>query len=134
MKQTVLIADRDPCFCDLYQRFLTLHGYHVETSLDVPDCLQKLRRLEPAVLVLGQELHSRRTDGVLARLRDEGLIPGIPVLLMDTAGDVQDIEEFIGLPDVDYLPKCFSLTVLLEKVRFAAAKQGRREPLDLNRV
>ncbi|MGE5192768.1 MAG: response regulator [Deltaproteobacteria bacterium] len=133
MNQTVLIADGDAELCDIYQRYFTVHGYDVETSLDGVDCLERLRQLEPAVLVLDQALRWGRADGVLAWLRDESLMPRIPVILMTTGGYLQDFSEFLGLPIVDCLPKPFALTVLLEKVRSAVAKQGRREPPELNR-
>jgi CheY-like chemotaxis protein len=42
---------------DAYRRFLTGLGYDVETAADGLDCLEKLRRLAPAVCVLDRELH-----------------------------------------------------------------------------
>ena len=134
MKQTLLIANGDAELCDLYRRFLTARGYDVEISLDGLDCLEKLRRLETAVLVLDLELRWGGGDGVLAWLRDESLMPGIPVILTATAGCAQDFAEFIESPVVAYLPKPFALTGLLESVRSAVAKKGRREPSNLHRV
>ena len=134
MKQTLLIADGDAELCDLCRRFLTARGYDVETSLDGLDCLEKLRRLEPAVLVLDPELLWGGGDGVLAWLREESLMPGIPVILTATAGYPQDFAEFTEPPVVDYLPKPFALTALLEKVRSAVAKKGHRELSTPNHV
>src|SRR5438067_11067086 len=76
MKQTLLIADGDAELCDLYEMFLTECGYEVEAASDGLDCLRKLRQVIPAVLVLDLELRWGGGDGVLARLREESLMPG----------------------------------------------------------
>ena len=133
MKQTVLIADGDAELCDLCRRFLMTHGYDAETAFDGLDCLEKLLQLKPDVLVLDQSLHWRGAGGVFASLGKESLMPGIPVILLGTAGSPRDFADFIELPIVDYLPKPFALIVLVEKVRSAVAKQGQRGPSKLNR-
>ena len=56
MRQSLLIADADVELCDLYGRFLTELGYEVATSSDGLDCLQKLRQVTPAALVLDLDL------------------------------------------------------------------------------
>jgi DNA-binding response OmpR family regulator len=126
MKQTLLIADGDAELCDLYQRFLTDRGYEVETSSDGLDCLRMLHQMTPAALVLDLELRWGGGDGVLAWLREDGLMPGIPVILTATAGYAQDFAEFIEPPVVAYLPKPFALTALLECVR--SVHQRLRHP------
>jgi DNA-binding NtrC family response regulator len=133
MKQTLLIADGNADLCDLCRRSFTERGYEVETSSDGLDCLKKLRQVTPAAFVLDLELRWGGGDGVLAWLREESLMPGIPVILTATAGFPLDLAEY-DPPVVDYLPKPFALTALLESVRSAVAKRERREPSNLNRV
>ena len=134
MKPHLLIADRDADLCDVFRCFLTSRGYEVETSTDGLDCLAKLRQVTPAVLVLDRELLWGGGDGVLAWLREESRAPSIPVLLTATAADPPDLAEFNEAPVVGYLPKPFALTALLESVRSAVARRGRREPSNLNHV
>jgi len=134
MKQTLLIADGDAELCDLYRRFFTEGGYEVETSSDGLSCLRKLRQRAPVVLVLDLELRWGGGDGVLAWLREESPTHGIPVILTATAGYAQDFAECSAPPVMDYLPKPFALNALLESVRSAVAKQGEKEPSNLNRV
>ena len=85
MKQRLLIADRDADLCELYRRFLADMGYAAEACTDGLDCLAKLRRARPAVLVLDLELLWGGGDGVLAWLREESPAAGIPVLLTASA-------------------------------------------------
>jgi hypothetical protein len=65
MKQSLLSADGDAGLCDAYQRFFINVGYGVETAGDGLDCLEKLRRLVQAALVL--DLERRRRAGLGAR-------------------------------------------------------------------
>jgi DNA-binding NtrC family response regulator len=135
MKQTVLIAEGDAELCAVYQRFLSERGYEVETASDGLDCLEKLRRVTPAVLVLDRELRWGGSDGVLAWLREESAPApsGVPVVLTATAGSSPDAAEDIEPPVVKLLAKPFALTALLQSVRAAVAKKGRGEPFNKGR-
>jgi DNA-binding NtrC family response regulator len=134
MKQTLLIADGDAELCDLYEMFLTECGYEVETSSDGLDCMRKLQQVTPAALVLDLELCWGGSDGVLAWMREESPAHGIPVILTAWPEYPQDFAEFIEPPVVDYLPKPFALTALLESIRSAVGNRGRMEPSNLHRV
>jgi CheY-like chemotaxis protein len=87
MKPTLVIAESDAELRGAYWRFLTGRGYHVETADDGLDCLEKLRRLAPVVLVLDRELRWGGVDGVLACLREESAGSGVSVVLTTTAGN-----------------------------------------------
>jgi DNA-binding response OmpR family regulator len=134
MKPMLLIADGDPELCDLYRRFLAERGYDVETSSDGLDCLTKLRQLAPAAFVLDLELQWGGGDGVLGWLREECPAHGIPVILTATAGYPQGFADFIEPPVVEYLPKPFTLTALLERVRSAVAASAQGKPAYRHRV
>ena len=134
LAQSLLIADGDAVLCEFYRQFLTKRGYDVETSSDGLDCLRKLRQVTPAAIVLDLELRWGGGDGILAWLREESPAHGIPVILTATAGYPQAFASFIEPPVVDYLPKPFALTALLEKVRSAFAIKIPREPSYRHRV
>ena len=134
MKQHLLIANSDAVLCEVYRRFLADRGYEVEASTNGLDCVAKLRRLPPAVLVLDLELLWGGGDGVLAWLREQSPAPGIPVLLTATAADPADLAEYHKPPVVDCLPRPFALAGLLESIRSAAARRARAEPTKPGRV
>jgi DNA-binding NtrC family response regulator len=122
MKPSLLIADGDAELRDVYRKFITERGYQVETASDGLDCLAKLRRAKSAALLLDLDLRWGGGDGVLARLREEEALSGIPVILTATAGYRVEGSEVIGPPVVQFLPKPFGLTVLLESIGAAVAK------------
>ena len=125
MKPVLLIADSDAELCELYQQFLGERGYEVALAADGLDCLEKLRRLRPAALVLDLGLHWGGGDGVLAWLREERA--GVAVVLTATGGYHS---EHVAPPVVRFLPKPFSLTALLETVRLAVTGKGPAGPFD----
>jgi CheY-like chemotaxis protein len=122
MKPTLLIADGDAEFCALYWLFLSKCGYEVETASDGLECLEKLQRAMPAVVLLDLELPRGGGDVVLAWLREERPVSGVGVILTTTTCQPLDFSEVIEPPVIAFLPKPFALTALLEKIRSAAAK------------
>jgi DNA-binding response OmpR family regulator len=134
MKPLLLIADSDAEACDRYQQFLSEHGYEVETASDGLDCLEKLRQLRPAALVLDRELRWGGGDGVLAWLREEQAVSGVAVVLTATADSLPEVAEDTRLPPVKVLPRPFAPTTLLKTVREAILQLGQEEPLNRNRV
>ena len=124
MKPTLLIAQSDAELRDAYRRFLTGRGYDVETAADGLDCLEKLRRVAPAVLVLDRELRWGGADGVLAWLREEREGSGIVVLLTAAASYPPDAAGDVKPPVAGFLPKPFVLTALLDSVRRLMARNG----------
>ena len=134
MKQRLLIADRDAELCELYRMFLTERGYEVETSTDGLDCLAKLRHVTPAVLVLDLELLWGGGDGVLAWLREESRAPGFPCCSRPPLPIGRIWPNSTSRPSWTTCPNPSRWPDLLESIRSAVAKKGRREPSNLDRV
>jgi DNA-binding response OmpR family regulator len=129
MKPTLLIADGDAALRALFDVYLTECGYEVGTASDGVDCLEKLRRSPPNVLVLDRGLAWGGGDGVLAWLREERAASGLPVVLTVAAGRPADVED-PRPPVVRLLRKPFGLTTLLAAVNAAFAGRPGEEPFD----
>jgi CheY-like chemotaxis protein len=125
MKPLLLLAERDAELREVYREFLAARGYDVDTAADGLECLTKLRRLAPAVLVLDRELHWGGGDGVLAWLREQDATAEVAVVLTATAGCPPYDDDDLRPPVVRLLPKPFALITLLDSVR--AATDGRHE-------
>jgi DNA-binding response OmpR family regulator len=126
MNPTLLIAEGDVELCGVYRGFFACQGFDVETVSDGLDCVEKLRCVTPAVLVLARELRWGGGDGVLAWLRDEGVRSGVAVVLTTTAGCPPLLAAFTEPPVVDHLCKPFALTALLESICSAVARSGAK--------
>jgi DNA-binding response OmpR family regulator len=119
MNDTVLIAESDAELAELLAMCLSENGFSVETASDGLDCLLKLRRSRPSVLVLDLELRWGGSDGILAWLNEECPTPYPNVILTATAGYPLDAGAVFAPPVIDYLSKPFSPDALLESVALA---------------
>jgi two-component system OmpR family response regulator len=133
MKPKLVIADSDTDLCHVFKRFLTYRGYEVETASDGLNCVDKVRRMRPAALLLDRELSWGGGDGVLAWLREEGTVSDLAVVLTATAGYVLDVAADLTPPVMRFLHKPFALRDLLESLQSAVAKRGQEEAFNANR-
>jgi DNA-binding response OmpR family regulator len=128
MKPVLLLAFGDAERCQVNRQFLEEQGYEVITSADGLDCVQKVRKHRPAVVVLDLELRWGGGDGVLALLREEGgALPPVIVTAPDTASG--RLLELTGPPVIHFLVHPFPLPLLLDRIRLAltggpSARQG----------
>jgi DNA-binding response OmpR family regulator len=126
MKPTLLIADGDAELCELYEMFLGESGYEVETVSGGVDCVRRLRRCTPDLLVLDLDLLWGGGDGVLEWLFEIDPSHRVPVILTSSAGDPCALIRELEPPVVDLLAKPFPVTRLLESVRSALARSTRK--------
>ncbi len=121
MNPVVLVTDADREYADLLVQFLARQGYAAETASGGLECLDKLRRLSPEVLVLDRELPWGGGDGVLACLREDVPTPRPAVVL--TTRDAEWPAERLDAPVVGCLRKPIHLAELLKSLAEA------RDPL-----
>jgi hypothetical protein len=76
-------------------------GYEVETASRGVDCMGKLRRKPPGVLLLDLGIPWGGGEGVLAAMRDDRNLREIPVLLIPVAGEPPAIQSLVPLPVVE---------------------------------
>jgi len=123
MKPVLLLALGDAERCQVNRQYLGEHGYEVITSADGLDCVQKVRKHRPDVVVLDLELRWGGGDGVLALLREEGgTLP--PVVLTAPGTASGRLLELCGPPVVHFLVHPFPLPLLLDSIR-SALSEGR---------
>lgn len=127
---TILFADGDRVLRDTYVELFSSHGLQVETARDGLECLAKLRRFVPDLLILDLELLWGGSDGVLAWLREERTLPALPVVVMASAGRGLDIEP----PVVALLSKPFASPTLLASVCAALGLQRTEQWSPWDRV
>src|SRR6516225_8584044 len=111
MAPAVLIADADRELCDLYRRFFSRHGWQVRTSGGGLECLAELRQCPPHLLILDLRLPWGGADGLLAVIRDDPGLAGVPVILSSTAAiPPETLADLVSPPVVRALWKPFPLT------------------------
>ncbi len=121
MNQLVLVTDADRRVADLFLKFLARLGYLTDGASDGIECLEKVRRFKPDVVVLDRELLWGGGDGVLECLSAEAQESRPAVVLTTRATDGP--AEHLTAPVAACLQKPFGLSQLLKSI--AAARQQR---------
>ncbi len=113
--ETILLVDDERNILDLARMYLVRDGFNIETSTDGVDALEKIRKDQPALVVL--DLMLPRLDGleICRTLRGEN--NQVPIILL-TARD-EDVDKILGLElgADDYMTKPFNPRELAARVK-----------------
>jgi CheY-like chemotaxis protein len=125
----VLVAEASPAVGAACRRFLAGCGCEVETAANGAECVERLGRFLPDVLLLALDLPSGGAGRVLRWLDEaEGGHP-VPAVVLTGRASTQNVSEIIlTSPVVEaYLRDLLALPVLVEVIRSAAAAARRGE-------
>lgn len=119
MKPSVLIADKDVETGEIFGWYFRERGFEVETASNEQECLAKLRRFQPEVLVIDTELSRDKGQNILDGLRDGSSVRIPSLVLIGDPEDRFEIHRETAHRVADSLNKPFKLSQLLESVRAA---------------
>jgi carbon storage regulator len=77
----VLFADADETVASSYREALGAIGFDVDTVTNGLDCVSRLRKCPPHVLIMDPSILWGGGNGVLALMREESDVPAVPVLV-----------------------------------------------------
>ncbi|MDR3523974.1 MAG: response regulator [Acetobacteraceae bacterium] len=111
----ILVVDDDQRLRSLLQRFLADNGFRVTTAENAAEARDRLRFLQPELIVLDVMMPGESGLSLTHALKAEQ--PQIPIILLTAAGDPEDrIAGFEAGAD-DYLPKPFDPRELVLRIR-----------------
>src|SRR5512136_3168876 len=120
-KETLLLVDDERNIVDLARMYLEQEGYKVEAAYDGQTALDKIKALEPALVVL--DLMLPVVDGweVCRRVRSMSDVP----IIMLTARD-DDVDKIVGLElgADDYMTKPFNPRELVARIKAILRRAG----------
>jgi len=118
MQKKVLVADDDEaiqfCMEDISQQ----EGWNLSFAGDGEECLEKLARESPCLLILDQRMPRMTGEEVLSRLEVQGKAP--PVILISAEKDLARLNRFPFI--VKVLTKPFDLDAFVAVVNEQLAK------------
>ena len=123
----ILIVDDDPDVSEMLRAHLEREGYVCERVIDGFDALAAVRRRAPELILLDRILPGLTGDEVAQRLKSDPRTRAIPIIMLTGKGDESDTLVGFALGADDYVPKPFSIKVLLARI---AAQLRRRAALD----
>ncbi|HVW37115.1 MAG TPA: response regulator, partial [Pirellulales bacterium] len=83
MAMRLMVADADESILERCENYSSRNGIALQIAKGGIECLDALRRSPPDVLVLDIDLPWGGGDGVLTVMREDDLLAGIPVVLLD---------------------------------------------------
>ncbi|MDQ3327111.1 MAG: response regulator transcription factor [Chloroflexota bacterium] len=115
----VLIADDDADLLDILAYSLQREGFEVVSALDGRQALARVATEQPDLAVL--DVNMPEVDGfeVCRRLREES---SIPIIMLTSRGDDEDIVTGLDLGADDYMTKPYSPRELVSRVRALARR------------
>ena len=121
----VLVADPDRYLLASYQEQLSAEGFEVATARDGLECLRRLRRFKPDVLVLEPAIPWGGGDGIVSLMHEEPSLAHVRMILVLTHGcSPHVLYNMAAFPIDDYLAKPMAGKRLARRIRIAL---GRRE-------
>ncbi|MCW2882387.1 MAG: transcriptional regulator, partial [Sphaerisporangium sp.] len=117
----VLVVEDEPDMAESLRWGLEAEGYVLDVADNGEDGLWKARETGHDVIILDVMLPGLDGFQVCSRLRAQGL--WTPILMLTAMDDDLDLAEGLDVGADDYLPKPFSYTVLLARLR-ALTRRG----------
>jgi adenylate cyclase len=113
----ILVVDDVPDNVDILQMRLESQGYEVVTAGDGVEALDKIRELLPDLVLL--DVMMPKMDGIetVKRLKADGSLPFIPVILVTAKADATDVIAGLESGGDDYLTKPVDHAALSARVR-----------------
>lgn len=117
----ILIIEDTPKIASLLRDYLQLQGWRVEIEADGAHAVERIRRLQPAAVLLDLMLPGRDGIEICREVRGFSQVP----ILMVTAR-VEEIDRLLGLDTGadDYICKPFSLPEVAARLRAVLRRSG----------
>ncbi len=105
MAEKILIIEDEPFLRRIVSDQLKENGYLVEEALDGEEGLKKIQERKFDLILLDLLLPGMDGFEVLDRLKKEGMLSKIPVLILSNLGQKEEVEKGLALGAKDYLIK-----------------------------
>lgn len=105
VKNKVLIIEDDPLLVKMYQTKLAMEGFSIEIAQDGQQGLDLVKKFKPDLILLDLMLPVMDGFTVLERLKKDGQMKKIPVIVFSNLAQSSDIEQAKSLGAVDYIVK-----------------------------
>ena len=124
----ILIIEDDAAFCQMLQRFLTKHGYDVQTSFNAPEAKSKFNKTDFDLVLT--DLRLPDYDGIRLLGDIKEVNPSTQVILMTGYAEVGSAVDAMKKGAYDYIAKPFTpddIVQLIEKALATAPKPSESE-------
>ena len=124
MKEKVLIIDDETHIVELLKFNIENAGYDVIYSYDGFDGFMKAKEEKPDLILLDWMLPNISGIDVLKKLREDGELKNIPVIMLTARNMENDKVEGLEVGADDYITKPFSIKELLARITSVMRRYG----------
>ena len=129
-KERILVVDDEPDIRDILRLTLEAEGYEVHEAADGEEAMQRVRRVNPSLILLDYKLPRVEGPQVCRTMKRDLLLQNLPIIMLTSKGEVSDKVEGINAGADDYVVKPFDPPELLARVRMILRRTARA--LDAN--
>jgi DNA-binding response OmpR family regulator len=120
----ILIIEDDKFLRELISRKLTTEKFSIAQAVDGESGLKVVKEVKPDIVLLDLILPGIDGFEVLAKIKDDPMVSGIPVIILSNLGQREDVERGLKLGAADYLVKAhFTPNEIIEKVKTVLTKK-----------
>lgn len=117
MSWSVLVVDDEPLTRNLLRLMLEPAGYRVSGAGDGFEALEKVREMQPDIIILDVMMPEMDGITVCRTIRDDREIAGMPIIMLSGKVHRNAIQEGLEAGANRYLAKPMSRTGLLQELR-----------------
>ena len=111
------MVDDNPTNLEVLRVRLNAQGYEVVTAVDGEDALNRVREVEPDLVLLDVMMPKLDGISVVKELKQDSTLRFTPIILVTAKADTRDIVTGLEAGGDDYLTKPFEHAALLARVR-----------------
>jgi two-component system, OmpR family, phosphate regulon response regulator PhoB len=116
-RKSVLIIEDDQTTQHIIRHFLEKDGFEVDSAGDAHEGLRQAREKRPALILLDLMLPGMSGFQVLSLLKQEDSLASVPVIIISSLIQEDNIMKALTSGAVDYVTKPFSPVVLVTKIK-----------------
>ena len=111
------MVDDNPTNLEVLRVRLNAQGYEVVTAVDGEDALNRVREVEPDLILLDVMMPKLDGISVVKELKQDSTLRFTPIILVTAKADTRDIVTGLDAGGDDYLTKPFEHAALIARVR-----------------
>lgn len=125
-KKRLLLIEDEEVILELLRERLVSAGYEVLSARDGVSGLALIKEMRPDLVVLDMFLPGLSGFQILEKMKEENLLPAVPVLIISNSGQLIELERALRLGVRDYLIKVnFDPHEVLARVENILRAEGR---------
>jgi DNA-binding response OmpR family regulator len=116
-KKKILVVDDDKNIVDFVQNLLNLSGYDATIAVDGRSAITKAREILPNLILLDIMMPNLNGIDTCHIIKDDAGLKSIPVIMLTSLSQMNDIEKAFAAGASDYMTKPFDAQRLLQKIK-----------------